>query len=110
MSDRTTQPAASDHTVAICNGNIYIDAPLYRRYFSGIDSVAVLAKDGDIALMPIHNSGAGGLMLKIRNADGDRVVHAREALEFAGVAESQELRTVPAWDSDIAALRIPMTG
>lgn len=101
------QNDAGTQTVVIHRGNIYVNATIYQRYFSGIESVAVLAREDDIALMPVRNPGGGGLLLKIRNAQGDRVIHARETLESAGVPEDKEIRATPKWDSESAALRIP---
>ena len=104
-----TKPVSNPYTVVIHRGNIYVDGEIYQKYFLGIESVAVLAKDDDIALMPVRNPGGGGLLLKIRNADGDRVVHAREILESAGVPEDEEIRATPKWDSELAALRMSYT-
>ena len=102
-----TRSASDTHSVVIHRGNIYVDAETYQKYFSGIESVAVIAREDDIALMPVRNPGGGGLLLKIRNAQGDRVIHAREILESAGIPEDKEIRATPKWDSEFAALRIP---
>ena len=102
----SARSSSGAHSVVIHRGNIYVDAEIYQRYFSGIESVAVLANEGDIALMPVRNQGGGGLLLKIRNARGDRVIHAREILESAGISEDQEINVTPKWDSDFAALRV----
>ncbi len=89
--------------LTIQKGNIYLSSAQYETYFAGVEAVVLLKRDDVILLMPVQNA-SGGLLLKIRNANGDRVVHAAEFFMFNEV-ECQDLRTIDAyWNTDMAAL------
>ena len=64
--------------VQIRNGNIYIDASMSQRYFPNLHHIVLLKRDNQILILPVHHEGGGGLLLKIRNTRGDRVIHAQE--------------------------------
>ncbi len=87
-------------------GNIYLSAEAYEKYLPGLDSVALLQRDGDIVLLPVHQAGAGGSMIKVRNARGDRVIPAREYLAGCEIPEDVRLSRACRWDSALAALRL----
>lgn len=63
---------------AIARGNIYLPREICDAYFAGISSVALIVREGAIQIVPLSRDSAGGLLLKQRNARGDRVVHAQE--------------------------------
>lgn len=89
--------------LTIQKGNIYISSAQYETYFGGVEAVVLLKRENVFLLMPVQNA-SGGLLLKIRNADGDRVVHAAEFFMLNDV-ECQEPRSVDAsWNTDLAAL------
>lgn len=92
------------------DGNLYLDSDLYETYFKSIDAVVLLRRDATFLLMPVQQSG-GGLLLKIRNAKGDRVVHAAEFFQNHGVNVSKQHVLNVEWNPDYAALvfRIPET-
>ena len=85
------------------NGNLYLDHDLYETYFNSIQSVAILRKDNKFLLTPLQQSG-GGLLLKILNAKGDRVVHANEYFQNYGIDLSKERCLDVEWDQSYAAL------
>ena len=85
------------------NGNLYLDRELYETYFNSIQSVAILRKDDRILLMPVQQAG-GGLLLKILNAKGDRVVHAYEFFQNHGIDICKEITLDVEWDQNSAAL------
>lgn len=72
-----------------------------RQYFPG-DAAVVLAKGDEVWLLPLRGTASGGLLLKQRNAAGDRCVLVREAL-----ADDLPVGPRPAWwDAEHGALRI----
>ena len=92
-------------TVRIARGSLYLDRALCERYLPRVDSVALLLRDGRIALLPLHGTPGGGLLLKVRNARGDRVIHAPDFLRTLGIEESAAELQLPArWDDGAAGL------
>jgi hypothetical protein len=91
----------------IARGNIYLPRAICDAYFAGISSVALIVREGAIQIVPLSRDSAGGLLLKQRNARGDRVVHAQEFMREKGYPELFEPRTVAVrWNGDLAALSI----
>lgn len=85
------------------NGNLYLDSDLYEAYFKSIDAVVLLRKETTFLLMPVQQAG-GGLLLKICNAKGDRVVHAVEFFQNHGIDGRMQKVIDVEWDSRYAAL------
>ncbi len=85
------------------NGNLYIDSSLYETYFNDINSVALLKKNSLFLLMPVQQAG-GGLLFKIINAKGDRIVHAIEFFQQHGIGPSEEKLLDVEWNAKMAAL------
>jgi hypothetical protein len=93
--------------VEIARGKIYLPRAICDAYFAGISSVALIVRGGAIQIVPLSRNSAGGLLLKQRNARGDRVVHAQEFMRGQGYPESFEPRTVTVrWNDALAALSI----
>ncbi|MCF6193463.1 MAG: hypothetical protein L3J46_03925 [Kangiellaceae bacterium] len=94
---------SSQHEIRIADGNLYMDKNVYDIYFKKIESVALLYKPPLVLIMPVQQSGNGGMLLKIRTARGDRVLSIFEFLENNKL---QELKcTVPVvWNTEQAAL------
>lgn len=101
-------------TVAVARGNIYLSRELCDIYFPCIASIALIAREGAILIVPLIQESGGGLLLKTRNARGDRVIHGQEFFRDKGFVEDFEERIVPVhWSSESAALvvlGIPKTG
>lgn len=96
---------SAGHTIRIANGSLYLSRELYNQYLPGISTIALLIRDGCVFLLPLHGATAGGILLKIRNARGDRVAHATEFLRALGIdADSPERSQSVRWISDIAGL------
>lgn len=91
-------------SVRLENGSLYLDAEVYEEFFGKRDSVAVLSRDEQIALFPLSPGGVGGSFAKIKNARGDRVIHARELLRGLDLDESESHELVAHWDPELAAL------
>ncbi len=89
--------------VIIKNGNIYLSHDLCETYFKRIESVALLIRNESVLLLPVQQAG-GGLLLKIRNANGDRVIHASEFFMQHKIKTDAEMTLPAIWDADSGAL------
>lgn len=96
----------SAQSLVVHRGNIYVPAGIYGKYFHGVEAVALLIRDNDIVLMPLHSEGGGGLLLKVKNARGDRVIHAREFLSSLDIREDIAFAAEFRWDSELTGLRM----
>ncbi len=95
--------------VCIRNGNLYVDSELYKKFFPGIETIALLKRAPGFLVMPIHSQASGGRLLKMRNATGDRVVTATDFLQEFGLSDEQEQKFEATWDSSAAALYVDVT-
>ena len=103
MSVADARSASAEISVAC--GNFYLSREICDTYLPGVLSVALLARDEGVLIVPLTQQSAGGLLLKQRNARGDRVIHAQEFFRNKGLSEAFELRTMPVhWSRDSAAL------
>lgn len=101
-----TQPD-SFASVSVARGNIYLAREIYDTYLAGALSVALLARAEQILIMPLTRESGGGLLLKMRNARGDRIVHAQEFFREQGLLENMQERKVSIhWNEESAALVI----
>ena len=73
------------------SGSLIIPAEAADACFEGARSAIVVSRDDDLRVSPLRRNGAGGLILKQRNARGDRSVLVLEQLPHD--------RGVPAWDA-----------
>ena len=93
--------------VKIARGNIYIPHETYETYLKNIEAVALLPHENGILLIPLILDSAGGLLLKIKNLQGDRIVHAQEFFRNNGYLEEFEEKLYEVrWESERAALLI----
>ena len=85
--------------------NFYLSRELCAAHFPDAVSVALLKRGEDVLIVPLAPHSAGGLLLKQRNARGDRVIHAQEFFREHGFAEDREAESPAAdWDPAAAAL------
>ena len=90
--------------VSVRDGSVYLPAVVVETYFRGISSLVVLIRDGTLMILPVHQATAGGCLLKLRNAAGDRVAQARDVFQDQGLL-GLNLTDLPAnWVSDQGAL------
>ncbi len=68
-------------TLSVRQGSVYLSADVVATYFAGVDAVIVLIRDNVLMVMPVHQAMAGGCLLKLRNARGDRVASARDVFQ-----------------------------
>jgi len=99
----TNTDAGTSTDLRLSNGSLYLSVEYYDRYFKGLGSVALVNRDKQLLIMPIHNEAGGGFLMKIRNARGDRVIHAQEFLAFHGL-EDMDQAVYGQWDSELSAL------
>jgi hydrogenase maturation protease len=87
------------------SGYLHLPAGLAAEHFPGDTCVARM--DGDtLVLMPLVSAAHGGLVLKQRNAAGDRSLLVSEVFSFEPVCGTFEVQ----WDEDRGALRVEMAG
>jgi len=84
-------------------GYLHIPAEIAQQYFT-TGAVIALLKGKELLIMPVNYAGAGGLILKYRNAKGDRSVLLSELLPDD---VDYGMRNVQ-WDEKALALRIPL--
>lgn len=95
------------HQVTIARGNIYIPVDTYDAYLKTIEAVALLPHEDGILIFPLIHDSAGGLLLKIRNLNGDRLIHAQEFFRNNNFLEEfEEKKADVRWLSDRAALLV----
>lgn len=93
------------HLVSVVRGNLYLTRETCDSYLPGIQSVALIAREEMVMIVPLTQESGGGLLLKIRNAHGDRVIHAQEFFRAQGLVEDFQERAVPVhWSNELAAL------
>jgi hypothetical protein len=97
-------------SIRIQNGSFYLDAALYETYFRGLESLAVMRRDDRLLLVPLQRGSAGGSLAKVRNARGDRVIHAREFLRELGIGDFETHEVAVQWDAELAALAMVPPG
>jgi hypothetical protein len=95
-------------SIRIQNGSFYLDAELYDRYFRGLDAVALMRRAQQVVLLPLQRASGGGSLAKIRNARGDRVIHARELLRELELDDSESYEVAVQWDPELAALSVAL--
>jgi len=85
-------------------GNIFLDASTYAQYFHGLECLVLLRQEQTLLLLPVRHAAAGGLLMKVRNVQGDRVIHAQEFFRGHGLDEEREWTGSLQWDERRAAL------
>lgn len=87
-------PDSAEGRIRIARGSFYLARELCDAWLPDISAVATLVRDGRVYLLPLRGPAAGGLLLKVRNARGDRVVHADEFLHAVGISSGAPERWV----------------
>ncbi len=90
--------------MTVRQGNIFLDASTYARYFPGLECIVLLKHEQTLLLLPVRHAAAGGLLMKVRNAQGDRVIHAQEFFRGQGLDDDREWTGSLQWDDRRAAL------
>ena len=95
-------------TVDIRRGSVYLPAAVVDTYFAGIDNVIVIIRDGAVLVLPVHHAAAGGCLLKIRNAAGDRVAITPDVFAAHDLADFTAADLPAQWSATDGALRVPL--
>lgn len=89
--------------VFTAHGYLVLSAEAARAYFPA-DTILVSRRDRELWLMPTRGAAAGGMVLKQRNARGDRAVLVREVLEDAQIVGARSAF----WDARHGTLRVAL--
>lgn len=95
-------------TCKLQNGKIYLDHDLYNTYYAGSGSVALIARQGKLILMPVVSQAQGGLLCKIINAKGDRMVDAVDFLRRLELDLPEPISCSVSWNTELAGLFIEL--
>lgn len=90
--------------IGVRNGAVYLSAETVATYFPGIATVAILIREGRLMVAPVHHAGAGGCLLKIRNAAGDRVALAADVFQANGLGDFRADDLAADWSAESGAL------
>ncbi len=103
-------PPAPDQAsgLVLRSGSLYLDAAVCERYLPGLESVGLLLEGNTLFVLPVHDPAAGGLLLKVRNRAGDRVVHGSEFLRDHGLRDDCDLEPEWQWSGAMHALAITL--
>ena len=94
-------------SVKVAKGNLYLSREICDACLPGVEAVALLDRDLQVMIVPLIPESGGGLLLKVRNLRGDRVIHAQEFFREKGYLEDFEERAFAArWNPESAALQI----
>lgn len=99
--------AAAPAQIELVEGSIRLSKAVYDRYFDGKEGVLLIVEEGRLCLMPIDHLD-GGLLVKQRNLQGDRVIPGEEVLRNHGFGGFVGTVTV-AWDSSMGGLCLNLT-
>ncbi|MGA2551939.1 MAG: hypothetical protein ABSF50_17465 [Burkholderiaceae bacterium] len=89
----------------VARGNIYLSSALCALFFPHAPCVALIEREGHVLIVPLIEQSAGGLLLKLRNRAGDRVIHAQEFLrQRSDLGEFDEHIVKVRWSQEWSAL------
>ena len=91
-------------TISLRGGNLYLKAAVYDQYFRGVETVILLRRDDDLHIMPVAHAAAGGYLIKLKNAAGDRVISGADFFRNQGVSDDICAEFDIAWNTEAAAL------
>lgn len=93
-------------TCGIVRGKIQINAALYEAHLDGVGSAALLVENGALWIYPVRHAAAGGHLLKLRNAAGDRLIDAVDLFRLTGIDDLAECEVGAVWDTEKCAIRL----
>jgi hypothetical protein len=85
-------------------GSLYLDQEVYQSYFAPLSGIVLLRDGESLLVMPVRLAGAGGYLVKVRNAAGDRVVDAADFFRSQGIDDAVAVEIDAAWDEARGAL------
>ena len=90
--------------VTVRRGALYFTHDVYERYFASLDNVILLRDGRDLMVLPVRHPSAGGYVIKLRTAAGDRAVQAADFFRDNGIDDQIEMTLPAAWSEERAAL------
>lgn len=94
--------------VDVRSGSVYLSAAVVETYFQNIGAVIVLIRDGSLQILPVHRMAAGGCLLKVRNAAGDRVASAPDVFHANDLGHWAATGLEAQWSADQGALLVDL--
>jgi hypothetical protein len=95
------------HHVLIGDGRVVLSRETCELYLGGATTAALVERDGQSYLVPLGGPTAGGMLLKQRNAQGDRVLLATDFLTERGLGRFTAERAFDVrWVAEAGALLI----
>lgn len=92
-------------SVSIRDGWVQIPAAVYAEVFEDREGVVPFMLEDELCLMPVHQV-AGGLLVKLKNPRGDRVIDAAEFLRASGWADQGTYPCAARWERSLGALAL----
>ncbi len=99
------------HRVRAGDGRVLIDRSTCALYLANAPAAALVERDGQVFLVPLSGPVAGGMLLKQRNAAGDRVLLATDFLAERGLGRFSAEHEFPVrWVAEAGGLLIEGLG
>lgn len=92
-------------TITYNQGSLYLDRDVYETYLGTYGAAVLLQRDDRTYLVPVQQA-AGGLLIKIRNANGDRVINAQEFFQHHNLNPPPNTPIEHTWNSELHALEL----
>jgi len=105
VAERTLDRSGTLSTVRVRRGVLHLSRQVYEAFLPGVGAVVLLREGSDLLVLPILQAAAGGYVVKLRNAAGDRAVDAADFLRDQGLEDQVELEAPVAWVAERACLR-----
>jgi hypothetical protein len=93
--------------VTLRRGALHFSRDVYERFFNTLENVVLLRDGGVLLVLPVRHSAAGGYVIKMRTAAGDRTVHAADFFRDHGLDDAIEMTLPAQWSDERAALEVP---
>lgn len=85
-------------------GSLILTEDCYRNLLLGTEGVVLLRKERDFLLLPVRHAAAGGYVIKMLNASGDRIVSAQDFFRAQGIDDDAVLEITMDWSDEHHAL------
>jgi len=85
-------------------GTLMFPSADYENVFGPAGAIVLLRQDTDLLILAVHQAAAGGHLVKLRNAVGDRVVDAPEFFRMQQLDSELPLRVCAYWSPERSAL------
>jgi hydrogenase maturation protease len=93
--------------LTVKRGSLIVPQAVYARYFERFEGAVLFDKDSRLCVLPVE-SIAGGVLVKQRNAQGDRAIDLTEFLRNHGWDDLAEYDCNASWDAELGALSLDM--